>query len=415
MPVQKPSQKLSLKTVKKKTFSVLGTMSGTSCDALDLAYLEFEREAASKNSFFCSWTESLPYPVAFRKRILTFQNKEYPPLLDDMLALDEDLGRWSGDFILSILKKKQSAPDLIAHHGQTVLHEPEKKRTLQLGHPAWIAFKTGLTVLSHFRIGDLLAGGQGAPLVPLFHEAWVSQYFPELQGRCIIHNLGGISNLSFFSPKTTHAQGHFLGFDTGPANLWIDLATEEVTQGEHLFDPQGTFARKGKPDLKAIVKLLENHPFFQQRPPKSTGREAFPYSLFRQATAVQGNDLVATATEFTVRTILEAYKKEILPLPQSQQVKKIFFCGGGAANHFLIERLQRELQPLCASWEVECLKDYQNIEAQAFAYLGWKAWQGFPMGGPWTGAQAFGPPAQITPGQNWSTLLRPFNGSIPGF
>jgi anhydro-N-acetylmuramic acid kinase len=358
---------------------IAGVMTGTSCDGLDIACLEF-----SGKSWRALWSRSAPYPKKLRERVLNSQLPGAKLSLKEFGELHRDLGLWYAATISKILSRLPHSqyPDAIACHGQTVAHFPAAKKqgfTLQLGDPARIAAATGLTVISNFRDGDMAAGGEGAPLAPRFHELIGDK-------NTAIHNLGGISNLTFLGPTT-------VAFDTGPGNCWIDAATELATGKK--FDRDGRLASRGRPDPKAVQKILALK-FFQRPPPKSTGRDDFPFSLLLSATRERGVNLVATATEITVESIARAYERF------APTARAIYFCGGGAKNKHLLKRIQERLPAI----RVRILEDSQYLEAQAFAYFGYLALRGRPLGGSWTGVFGWAPSAHIIAGRNWGQIVR---------
>ncbi len=386
---------------------ILGVMTGTSCDALDAACVEFSGER-----WKVLWTASRPYPAPLRKRVGAAQLPKTRASSLEFLELHRDLGLWYGDAIHGLIERHQPQPHLIANHGQTIAHFPAPKRqgmTWQMGDPARIAWRTGLSVLTEFRAGDLAAGGEGAPLAPLFHGA-LAQLLPQAwkDSGVSFHNLGGISNLTYVDPR-----GEILAWDTGPASFWIDESVVKISKGAQRFDTGGKLAARGKADFKVVSKILAL-PYFSKSPPKSTGRDDFPFSLFmRHAARLRGADLVATATEITLRSIQQDYEKWILG--KNRPLGQILVCGGGAKNRTLLQQLNQRLVPV----EVRALTDWnplynsQYIEALAFAYMGYQALRGRPIAGPWTKKRplakedpGFATPAHILPGKNWAQVLR---------
>ena len=376
---------------------VLGVMTGTSCDGLDASCLEL---SGIHEPWRVLWNASVPYPKSLKKSVLRFQKPGAKHSIEAVLTLDRDLGDWYGSAISKVLKNQNEHPDAIANHGQTVAHFPahdSNTLTLQMGDPSRIAVATGLTVISRFRHGDIASGGQGAPLVPKFHSL-LARRFGGVERGISIHNMGGVSNMSYFSPS-----GEVIAFDTGPGGFWIDQATQEATHGKKKMDHGGLLAKSGKPDLKAVKKFLKN-PYFSKRPPKSTGRNQFPYLVFKKLTRVKGADLVATATEMTVASIVAAYEKFILG--KGHPLHSVYLCGGGAENGYIVSQLNKRMPEVLWKTLSEVGMNNQMIEAQAFAYFGFLALRGIELGGPWTGATQFGPPAQVTPGKNWKSLLK---------
>jgi anhydro-N-acetylmuramic acid kinase len=374
-------------------------MTGTSCDGLDVACAEFDGPSREL-SWRPLWSATAPYPPELRRRVLDAQAPGYRCSTRDWLKLHRDLGRWYAQALARILSRHSPRPQVIANHGQTLAHFPDESLTLQLGDPTLISQATGLTVACSFREGDIAAGGQGAPLVPRFH-AMLARGLGAPQRAIAIHNLGGISNLTYLGPGNK-----ILAFDTGPANAWIDAAAARVSHGKLAMDRGGKLAKKGRPDLGAVRAVLA-HPFFRKHAPKSTGRDDFPFEILLKLTDVRGPDLVATATAVTIASVAQAYEKEILK--QGLPLDQIHFCGGGAKNPALIGGIRDwlgdrvEVHVLGQSGRGSAY-DPQLIEAQAFAYAGCLSLLGSPIGGPWTGARGFGPPAHVIPGENWAEV-----------
>jgi anhydro-N-acetylmuramic acid kinase len=377
---------------------ILAVMTGTSCDGLDAACADF-----SLRGWKSLWTKSAPYPRTVRQRVLAAQLPKSKLSLREWGELHRDLGIWIAGALQKILVETPSnlRPQAIASHGQTVAHFPaanKKGFTIQLADPSRIAEVTGLTVISNFRDGDMAAGGEGAPLAPRFHK-----FIAGSRTGISIHNLGGISNLTYLGPKNL-----ILAFDTGPANLWIDAAAELVTRGRQKFDRNGVLARAGTAKLQlganiAIEKILRNK-FFHRPPPKSTGRDGFPFQKLLQTTRARDASLIAIATRITVKSIAGAYENFILK--KNLPLHTIYFTGGGAKNSFLLESLERRLPKIRIAPLTELGVDPHYLEANAFAYFGYLALQGHALGGPWTGVPVWAPPAHITPGRNWRQIVR---------
>jgi anhydro-N-acetylmuramic acid kinase len=372
---------------------ILGVMTGTSCDGLDVACADFQ-----KQNWKSLWTKSAPYPLPLRNRVLAAQLPEAKLSVREWGELHRDLGLWIARAIRSILAKipDRILPEAIAFHGQTVAHFPAAKKlgfTTQLGDPSRITEATGLTVISNFREGDMAAGGEGAPLAPRFHK-----FIAGSRTGISIHNLGGISNLTYLGAKDL-----ILAFDTGPANLWIDAAAELVTRGKQKFDRSGDLAGSAQPDLRAVDRTLKNN-FFHRPPPKSTGRDDFPFSMLLDATGSRDASLVSTATTITVESMACAYETFILK--KKLPLHTIYFSGGGARNRFLIESLRARLNGIRIASLTELGVDPHYVEANAFAYFGYLALQGRALGGGWTGVRDWAPPAHITPGRAWTQIVR---------
>jgi len=234
--------------------------------------------------------------------------------------------------------------DLIGSHGQTVWHEVEDsgavQSTLQTGEAAVIAERTGITTVADFRVADVAAGGQGAPLIPIFDRLFLRP--PASLGGCrAVQNIGGIGNVTFLPPEGSDAP--IRAFDTGPGNVLIDWAAARATEGALRYDKDGKLAARGRCNDNLVEHWLE-HPYFQQPPPKSTGRELFSnclaekYCLEAAEAGLSMADFTATVTELTAATIVESYRR-FAPLP----VMEVVVCGGGARNPVLMERIEAQL------------------------------------------------------------------------
>lgn len=368
---------------------VLGVMTGTSCDGLDASLASFRPDGEMRILSHQSYL----YPPTLKKRVLQIQKPHSKVSLQHWLELDRDLGNWYGTVLNKIIQKSPR-PHLIANHGQTIGHFPFAKPlglTLQAGDPFVIAQTTKLTVVSDFRKGDLAAGGQGAPLLPLYHLKLLKKEGPGTA----IHNLGGISNFTYLTPRKS-----ILACDTGPGGLFIDAAAAQASQQP--FDRDGALGRKGRPDLKGIYRMLE-HPYFKKPLPKSTGRDDFDFEWFLKNTRTRGADLVATATWLTAFTIYLTYKAWILE--EGWPLKKILFCGGGAKNRTLLAAVEWLFEAEKSPPKILPLQNAQWIESEAFAWFGYRSLLGQTLGGSWTGTRGFAPPGKIIPGANFGQIL----------
>jgi len=374
-------------------------MTGTSCDGLDVSCIQIHGK-----QWFPEWSATVAYPKKLRNAVLEFQQPGKLQSAHHFLDLHRQLGDWYGASLASLISRAPTAPDIIANHGQTVAHFPAprgKGSTLQIGEPTRIAFATGLTVVSNFREGDMAAGGQGAPLAPLFHRM-VAGRLGRVQRGIAIHNIGGVSNLTYLGPRKT-----ILAFDTGPGNMWIDAAIERITHGRKQYDRGGRIALSSQADEAAVQRIMK-HPYFKRPAPKSTGRDDFPFNFFSARCSARGPVLVATATRVTVESIVMAYRSAILS--RRLPLHSIYLCGGGAKNQAILNGLREALTdvqilPLDGSSASHGI-DGQWMEAQAFAMFGYLSLLGRALGGGWTGAKAFGPPGHIIPGRNWAAVLK---------
>ncbi|PKK86886.1 MAG: anhydro-N-acetylmuramic acid kinase, partial [Tenericutes bacterium HGW-Tenericutes-8] len=232
--------------------------------------------------------------------------------------------------------------------------------TLQLGDGSVIANQTGIDTVYNFRVADMAVGGQGAPLVPYADY----MLFKSNTKNRALHNLGGISNLTIL--EKAKPMEAVIAFDTGPANMMIDYAMQSLFQTP--FDKNGEVAKAGDVIIDLLDTLLAN-PFFQQQPPKSTGRELFgdtyTAALLKTYEAYDKKDIIATLTEFTILTIMDAYQNLVdIPLDE------IIFSGGGANNTYLMERLQEALYPIQVLKIEDLGFDSKSKEALAFVILG---------------------------------------------
>jgi anhydro-N-acetylmuramic acid kinase len=260
---------------------------------------------------------------------------------------------------------KPSEVQAIGAHGQTVRHRPDLGYTLQLNHPALLAELTGIDVVADFRNRDVAAGGQGAPLVPAFHQA----IFGRPDATVAVLNIGGMANVSILRPGHTP-----LGFDTGPGNalldLWCDLQTG------HAFDANGEWGAAGEVREDWLADAL-SEPFFHQAPPKSTGRDLFnpdwltrwlaPHGLTDgpMADGALARDVQATLCELTARSAALALREH------AADASDVVVCGGGALNGDLMRRLGEQLPGVRVGRSDAHGLDVMQVEAAAFAWLAW--------------------------------------------
>jgi anhydro-N-acetylmuramic acid kinase len=293
---------------------------------------------------------------------------------------------------------------VIGSHGQTVYHavgvEAPTRSTLQVGEAAVIAAQTGITTVADFRVADVAAGGQGAPLVS--YVDWL--LLRDSSGTRAIQNIGGIANVTYLPPGDS-PQGVF-AFDTGPGNMLIDDAVRRATGGRHSYDRDGKLAARGRVDANLLVALLA-HPYLQQAPPKTTGREAFGTSFGAQVWArarakdLPAEDVVATLTALTAASIAEAYHRFLPQMPD-----QVILGGGGAHNPTLVAMLQQRLgsTPIMHHEFLGVSSDAK--EAIAFAVLAYETLHGRPGNLPGcTGAKAQAVLGKITPGANFCEVL----------
>lgn len=322
-------------------------MSGTSLDGIDAILVDFSRHPHIIE------THSAELPDALREEIHAL-NSLQPNELGRSLVLGKQLAHLFGKAAKQLLDKTGIPPKAvtaIGSHGQTLRHAPDGPHgfSLQVGDPSTIAELTGITVVADFRNRDIAAGGQGAPLVPAFHQA----VFSHIGINRAIINIGGMANASVF-------RGHDIvhGFDTGPGNVLMNHWTQQHTGNS--YDANGEWARSGQVNRQLLDRLLQD-PYFRQAPPKSTGREHFDMhwlESFHPQTLAPA-DVQATLLELTARSIVDA-------LPNDMD--EMFICGGGARNLYLMERLASLSGITVASTDVLGIAP-EWVEAAAFAWL----------------------------------------------
>lgn len=376
---------------------VLGMMSGTSADGIETVVVELEQMAGrAMPQWQLLYHASIPFADALREEILACVRAD-TGTVDRLCALNFDLGAAYADAALQTIRAAGLEPSqvaLVGNHGQTVWHIPGHS-TLQIGSPAVIAERTGITTISNFRARDIAAGGHGAPMVAFFDAL----FFTDATKTRALQNIGGIANVTYLPARAPH---NALAFDSGPGNLLMDDAAQRATRGAQTYDQDGAIAARGRVNENLLAELMQ-HPFLRQRPPKTTGREIFgaPYGaqMWQWATARQiaPDDIVATMTHFTAKSIADAYRAFLPTLPQ-----EIIVSGGGAKNPTLLQMLAAEIPTarLCTMGEFNI--PAQSKEALAFAVLAYETWHGRAANVPAaTGARHPVVLGDITPGKNW--------------
>ncbi|TFF42315.1 anhydro-N-acetylmuramic acid kinase [Pseudomonas sp. RIT623] len=342
----------------------LGVMSGTSLDGLDIALIEQHEQPRLLATHY------IPMPVDLRQDLLGLCASGPDEIARAALAEN----RWAtlaAQGVNHLLATRGLGPDAIhaiGSHGQTVRHEPARGFTVQIGNPALLAELTGICVVGDFRRRDVAAGGQGAPLVPAFHEA----LFGQLGQRLAVLNVGGFSNLSLIErDQPVH------GFDCGPGNVLLD-AWIERKQGQ-AFDANGAWAASGnvRPDL---LSALLSDPFFAGSGPKSTGREVFnlPWldAHLARLQAYPDQDVQATLLELTASSIIDSLRQA------QDRTEALLVCGGGARNGALMARLAALLPSVKVASTAAHGVDPDWVEAMAFAWLAHCCLEGIPANRP---------------------------------
>ena len=337
--------------------SYVGLMSGTSLDGVDAVLAAFDGPRAE-----CLASHHLPFDDGLRSEALALHERGADELHRAAL-LGNRLAHAYAEAVNALLKKVSRGTTpirAIGCHGQTVRHAPQHGYTIQLNNPALLAELTGITVVADFRSRDIAAGGQGAPLVPAFHEA----LFRAPDVHRVILNLGGIANLTDLAPGSATT-----GYDCGPGNMLMDAWVHK--QRGQPYDQDGTWAAAGTL-LPELLARLMTHPFLALPPPKSCGREEFNLTWLQAQLA--GNerpeDVQATLAEFTARTVAAAM------LSHCGSPDELYVCGGGAYNNLLMRLLaQHAVARRVATTDLLGLPPDQ-VEAMAFAWLAWRTLRG---------------------------------------
>ncbi|BFU61170.1 MULTISPECIES: anhydro-N-acetylmuramic acid kinase [Rodentibacter] len=339
----------------------IGIMSGTSLDGVDVALVDFM--PVQPKLIAADFT---PMPEDLRVKITALVQSGKTDL-QQLGELDHQLGLLYANCVNNFLQSRQIlAEDIeaIGCHGQTVWHSPQGKFpfTMQIGDMNLVAAHTGITTVGDFRRKDMALGGQGAPLVPAFHQA----VFSDSNYATAVLNIGGISNVSLLLPDQP-----IIGFDIGPGNTLLDQWIEKH-QGVS-YDKNGEWAATGQVNEVLLNNLLDEL-FFRQTAPKSTGRELFNLSWLtakiektqEKTTALLPQDVQATLAEFTARTISDSLNIDTA-LP-----KRLLVCGGGAKNALIMQRLKHHLP----QWAIYTTNDFEMdsdyVEAAAFAWLAYR-------------------------------------------
>lgn len=347
----------------------VGLMSGTSMDGLDAVVVDF---GGSQPRLVGHYSQPLPEQLAHQLHQLCHVGSNE---LHVYAQADRQFAAYSAEVVQALLSQQQlQAAQIIAigSHGQTIRHQPygNPSYTMQLGDPNTLASLTGINVVADFRRKDIALGGQGAPLVPAFHQA----IFADQQQRRVILNLGGIANITVL-PGAAEA---VTGYDTGPANTLLDQWFCHCNpQASQHFDRDGAFAAQGQLN-KALLQRLLGAEFFHRPAPKSTGRDDFHLAWLRQQ--LRGDeapaDVQATLVELTAVSV--ATEIQSIDAATEQPVEQVFVCGGGVYNKVLMAALQRHLPRQQLRSTAALGVDPQQVEAMAFAWLAYCFMQRIP-------------------------------------
>ncbi len=342
---------------------VAGLMSGTSVDGVDAALVELSGTGERLELVQVLATEETPYSEDERRGIHAL----FDGNVADICEMNVVIGERLASAALAVIEKAGLRPGdvhAIGSHGQTIYHIPpggeRAASTLQIGEPAVIAERTGITTVADFRPRDMAAGGNGAPLVP-----YVDWTLCRRDGEVLaLQNIGGIANLTLVTPDLRGVRA----FDTGPGNMTIDAAATLATAGYQSYDRDGRLALSAEADQDIVRELLGDE-YFRRPPPKSTGREHWGVQYVERVvarTGLSGDRLVSTMTELTARSIADAYERFVLP---TVTPSGIYLSGGGTRNPALVARIAELLAPVSvrSSDALGLPSDFK--EAIAFAVL----------------------------------------------
>lgn len=356
---------------------VLGIMSGTSADGMDVALAEISGAPPKLKTELLHHTSRM-MPTALRTEMLRVAEGA-TCTAGEISQLNFRLGMAFGDAAVSACKEFRvalSRVGLIGSHGQTIFHQGRPVEflgrrtasTLQIGEPAVIAARAGITTVGDFRVADVAVGGQGAPLVPY---ADYLLYADAKVGRVSL-NLGGIGNVTVLPAAARPHQ--VVAFDTGPGNMLMDALVWHITKKKQKFDRGARLARQGAVNVKLLKELLRD-PYLKLGPPKSTGREYYGRAYFQELLRLGKkhgagpNDLIRTTTEFTVASVVDGLKRFVL---RKTKIAQLIVSGGGAKNPLVMAQLAAALTPIevVASGKVGVPEEAK--EAYAFALMAYE-------------------------------------------
>jgi len=364
-----------------KAMIVAGIMSGTSADGIDVAVVRIAA-AKPRPQLTLLAHEGFAFPIELRHKVLAAMNAASTST-SELARLNWRLGLAYAEAVLATVKRHKIELDLVGCHGQTLYHQPRAAMyagrrfacTWQAGEAAAIAAAIGVPVVSDFRPADMLAGGQGAPLVPLLDYV----LFADSKRGRVLQNIGGIANLTAI-PAGASPQ-NVIAFDTGPGNMVMDALAQELFG--KAFDRNGALAAEGAVLSPVLAAALRN-PYFQLKPPRTAGREQFGREYAAKFLAAckrhsaKPEDALATAAALTAETIAGSYRRYV-----HRKMKggvDYIVSGGGARNHTLMAMLARRLEPL--GCELAASEQFgmpvEAKEAAAFALLAWQTWHRLP-------------------------------------
>lgn len=354
----------------------IGLISGTSIDGIDAVIVDFADTTPHLIAQIC-----YPVPEQIQQQLQQLSDQNIiEQELNGMATLDRQLGELFAQATDAVCQQAQLNPHqitAIGHHGQTIRHYPQGKYgfSIQIGDPNTLAVATGIKVVADFRRKDIALGGQGAPLVPAFHQSIFQHQAIE---RYIV-NIGGMANLTYLPANNANPSRQIIGFDTGPGNTlldkWIALHLQQP------YDHNGDWARSGSCHPQLLAALL-THDYFALPPPKSTGREQFHLNWLDQHLShfqqIDAADVQATLTQLTVISIAEQIKTIDNRTQPLTPITEIYLCGGGARNKFLCQQLTAQFKSVKVSTTTDLGVDPDWVEGMAFAWLAKAYMDGLP-------------------------------------
>ncbi len=348
---------------RKEVYRAIGLMSGTSLDGIDCALIETDGHDYIKPLAFLS----RPYEEGLRRKLRSCLGKQRPDA--DISEAEYEMTMEHVSLVLDMLAahpNDEAVPMVVGFHGQTIFHDPDQGFTWQIGDTALLARETGLNVVGSLRMNDVAEGGQGAPLLPVYHQKIASDYMAD--GPIALLNIGGVANVTWIGSRN---DGDMVAFDTGPGNaLMDDFILERTGQA---YDTAGKLAKNGQADFKLVNDWLKNG-YFRLNVPKSIDRDMWSDV---SVSGLSTEDGLASLMAFTVESIFTA--QDHFPAPP----KAWFVCGGGRHNDYLMACLSKKLG-VCVQ-PVEAIGfDGDAIEAQGFGYMAVRSLLGLPYTFPGT-------------------------------
>lgn len=345
-----------------KLYKSIGLMSGTSMDGIDLALIESDgKKIIQRRS-----SDYLAYSKDFKTRLRALIYNA--PTLHEIKTVENELTLLHAELVNKFLAKNKidrEEIDLVSFHGHTILHAPQQQITWQIGNPHLLAHQTKIDVVADFRTRDVMLGGQGAPLVPIYHF----HLFHEQKKPVAVLNIGGISNITYFNSDD---ENEIKAFDTCFGNAPLDDLMKKKFGRD--FDQNGELAKSGEVDFLLADRILQNE-IFHKKPPKSFDRDDFS-ELLSPINSLKTEDALATFAYMHAKTLL--INLEFL----SQRPKQIFICGGGRRNFAMMDEMKKWISGVEIKSAEEIGLNGDTIEAEAFAFLGIRSFLGLPISFP---------------------------------